>query len=100
MIKRMIIVGGSLTLVFGAIFTWKSYQADQMAIMRASVGAPAAVVSSTQAIAEQWQDKINAVGGLNAIQGVEVSSEVPGKITKINFTSGHQVETGALLVQL
>ena len=55
---------------------------------------------STIARAEQWQPKIDAVGGLNAIHGVDVSSEVPGKVSRIDFESGHEVDAGALLVQL
>lgn len=100
MIRRMIIVIAALAVVFGGIFGWKAFQGYQVARYRASMKPPAVTVSSTVARREQWQPKISAVGGLSAIQGVEVSSEVPGKVGSINFESGHQVEKGALLVQL
>ena len=100
MIKRMIIVLGALAIVFGAIFGWKAYKADQMEKARAAGGVPAVVISSTDVIEEQWERRISSVGSLSAIQGVEVSSEVPGKVVRINFESGERIDAGAILVQL
>lgn len=44
--------------------------------------------------------KIPAVGSLRAVQGVSVSSEVPGTVAAISFDSGQRVAPGDLLVQL
>lgn len=100
MTRRMIIVIAALAVLFGGIFGWKAFQGYRIAQYRASMKPPAVTVSSTTARKEQWKTKISGVGGLSAIQGVEVSSEVPGKVGSINFESGHQVEKGTLLVQL
>ncbi len=100
MIKRMAVVVIALGVLFGGIFGWKAFQSHQTAQNRASMKPPVVTVSSAVARMEQWQPKISSVGGLSAIQGVEVNSEVPGKVSSINFESGHEVEKGALLVQL
>ncbi|TDI62801.1 MAG: efflux RND transporter periplasmic adaptor subunit [Alphaproteobacteria bacterium] len=98
--KPFLIVIAALVVVFGGIFGWKAFVSYQIAQYMANMPARTVTVSSTQVQTENWVNNINAVGGLNAVQGIEVASEVPGKITVIAFESGHHVEKGALLVQL
>jgi len=100
MIKRFIIVALSLVLVFGGIFGWKAYQQQQITERLAATGPSAVTVSTTVAKTEFWAHKINTVGSLRAIQGVEVSAEVPGIVAEISFVSGSRVEAGAQLLKL
>ena len=54
-----------------------------------------------QAVATQnWQPSIEAYGTVNAVQGVDISSDVAGKIDQIDFKSGQRVAAGAVLVML
>ena len=98
--RQFVIVGAALLVVFGGIFGYKGFIAYMTAEYLANMPARTVMVSSTSAETEVWANKINAVGGLNAIQGVEVTSEVPGKVVSINFASGNHIEQGELLVQL
>ncbi len=100
MIKRLLIVILLLALVFGGIFGWKAFVGYQTARYMATAKPPAVVVSSAVAETATWQARVASVGSLSAIQGVEVSSEVPGTIAAISFESGRQVQAGELLVQL
>jgi membrane fusion protein (multidrug efflux system) len=100
MIKRMLIVTALLAVVFGGIFGWKAFVGYQNAQYLATAKPPAVVVSSTTSEQAVWQSRVSSVGSLRAIQGVEVSSEVPGTVARISFDSGHQVKAGELLVQL
>lgn len=43
---------------------------------------------------------LKAVGSTAAVQGVVVSTDQPGIVTKISFESGQAVKEGDLLVQL
>ena len=61
---------------------------------------PPDTVSSAVAQEENWQDTLNAVGSVNAAQGVTVASEVAGTVTEIDFESGAVVNKGDLLVKL
>jgi membrane fusion protein (multidrug efflux system) len=99
-IRPLIIVVTALAVVFGSIFGWKAYQSWQTQQARASAKPPAVTVSSGEVAQERWEVRVDSVGGLRAIQGVDVSPEVPGSVAAISFQSGHQVERGALLVQL
>ncbi len=58
--------------------------------------------SVTTGVAEEmvWGNVVNAVGTMRASQGVTVSAEVPGTISKIHFVSGQSVKQGDLLFEL
>lgn len=100
MINRLIIVALLLGLVFGSIFGWKAYQQRQVAERLAARGTSAVTVSTAIATTESWARKINTVGSLRAVQGVEVSAEVSGVVAEISFSSGSSVEVGTQLLQL
>lgn len=57
-------------------------------------------VSTTVAEYQIWKEKIEAVGSLRAVRGVDISTEVAGVVTGVYFESGEQVVEGTLLVQL
>lgn len=100
MIKQFVVVALLLAMLFGSIFGWKEHQNDLMAERLSSIAPSAVTVSSAVALSERWPRKVNAVGSLQAIQGIEVSPEVPGVIAKISFESGMKIEAGAQLLQL
>jgi membrane fusion protein (multidrug efflux system) len=100
LLKPYLLVGLGLLIVFGGVFGWKVFVAYKTAEFMANMPARTVAVSSTVVETEMWENRINAVGGLSAFQGVEVTSEVPGKITAINFESGQPVNKGDLLVHL
>ena len=100
LLKPYLLVGLGLLIVFGGVFGWKAFVAYKTAEFMANMPARTVAVSSTVVETEIWENRINAVGGLSAFQGVEVTSEVPGKITAINFESGQPVNKGDLMVQL
>ena len=99
MTKRMLIVLLALGLVLGAMFGWKYYVGQQMALF-ASMPPPPASVAAAEVQSESWQPYLTAVGSLVASQGISVTTEVAGKVSEILFESGQQVEAGTLLLQL
>jgi len=99
MTKRMLVMLLALGLVLGAMYGWKSYQAGKMAML-ASMPPPPATVGAAAVQAETWQPYLVAVGSLVATQGIEVTTEVAGKVSAIRFESGQQVEAGTLLLEL
>lgn len=61
---------------------------------------PPETVSTITAKAETWAPELKAVGSTAAVQGVQVSTDQSGIVTRINFESGQKVKQGDLLVQL
>lgn len=63
-------------------------------------GMPPAVVSAAIAVAQPWQQHIEATGSLAAFQGIVLKPEIAGRITQIFFKSGQDVKQGDPLIQL
>lgn len=99
MVTRVILVAILLAAVFGGIFGWKQHSARQMAAAQAG-GPPPAVIAAARVALESWQPYIQVVGSIAAVAGIEVTSEVAGQVSKINFKSGEWVKRGDLLLEL
>ncbi len=100
MIKRMIIMLLLVGLVLGAIFGFKVFESTMIKKYISGMSKQPQTVSTTQANFQTWKGKVQAVGTLRAVRGVDVSSEVNGIIDGLYFESGDQVIAGDLLVKL
>lgn len=78
----------------------KMTQFQAMGAQAAAMVFPPTVVTATAAKNEVWGESLSAPGSLEAVQGVTVAAEVPGKVAKIAFEAGALVREGDLLVQL
>ena len=85
--------------ITGALGYKKFLQIQEMTA-QGSVAPPPINVVVAIAQSAQWNKRIKAIGTLHAYRGVDIASEVPGVVKSINFDSGQEVESGALLVQL
>lgn len=63
-------------------------------------GPPPEAVSTSRAEQQEWDRSLSAVGSVSSVQGVSVSNESPGVVSRIHFESGKNVEAGTLLVEL
>jgi len=98
MILRLFLVLVFLGAVLGGIFGWKQVQQQQQAAMQGPPPPP--VVASARVEAEAWRPRIESVGSLVAVQGIDVANEVPGLVREIKFDSGQAVKAGEVLVQI
>ncbi len=99
MIKRLFFVLLFLGVVFGGIFGWKYYVGQMMAEQMAKPQPPP-VVTAAEVREETWRPSLRSVGSLVAINGVQVSTEVAGKVSALEFESGQRVAAGDVLVRL
>lgn len=99
MAKRILFVILALSILFGGIFGWKFYTIKQQMAAQAG-GAPPPVIAVAEVRREAWIPMINAVGSLAAVSGIEVTSEVAGKVSAIRFESGQEAAEGDVLLQL
>lgn len=65
-----------------------------------SQGFPPSVIASTRVQQEHWQPTLQSVGSLVAINGIDVSTEVSGIVSRIVFKSGQPVEQDQVLIRL
>ena len=98
MLKRIAWVLLLSMLMLGALFAVK-YRQMQQAETQIKPPMPA-LIAVAVVRQEEWPTQLVAVGSFNAVAGVEVSSEVVGKIKAIYFDSGQAVSQGQLLLEL
>lgn len=61
---------------------------------------PVLSVSSVDARSETWNPTISGIGTVTPIQGVSLSTETEGTVSKIGFENGQLVHAGDLLIEL
>lgn len=89
-----------LFVVFGGLFGWHLFTNYMVGKYMASYQAPPTTVAVVSAETDDWQPYLESAGTLVAKQGVNVSPQVGGMVTAINFDSGEMVKAGDLLVKL
>ena len=99
MIKRMLMMLGIVVLVLTGLGFVKFRQVHT-AMQAASYTPPPESVTTVVAKQEQWPSTANIIGTIEAVQGVSVSADLPGVVSKINFESGQSVEKGDVIIEL
>jgi membrane fusion protein (multidrug efflux system) len=100
MIPRFILTLIGVAALIGAIVFVKGTQFSAMGAAQAAMVMPPDTVTAATVNEDTWEDSLAATGSLVAVQGVTVSAEVAGKITRLAFEPGATVAAGDLLVQL
>jgi len=100
MIKRMILMVVVMTIVIAGLGFVKFRQFQAMAGEFAAMQPPPDAVTTIIAAQEEWPATLNAIGTLAAVQGVTVTADLSGIVSRISFDSGKTVQKGDVLVQL
>ena len=96
--KRMILTAIGLVIPIAILIAVKALQIGAMIDQGKNFAPPPETVTSAAVMAESWEATLTAVGTLNAVQGVTVAAELPGKVVEIAFEAGAPVEKGDLLL--
>lgn len=97
--KRIVFVLIGLLIVIGVLGGIKALQIRAMINQGKKFVPPPETVTAAPVKAETWETALNAVGTLNAVQGVTVSAELAGKVVKIEFEPGTVVKKGDILLR-
>ncbi|WP_050424827.1 efflux RND transporter periplasmic adaptor subunit [Bradyrhizobium tropiciagri] len=100
LVRWFIIVGLLLALLVGALVGFNAFRSHMIAQFFANNKPPPSNVSAAEAKTEVIPNLLSAVGDLVAVHQVNVTTDVPGRITEILFTAGSHVKAGTPLVQL
>lgn len=101
--KILLFVAGLIVcalVIAGTLFFIKIGQFKAMGAHGAAMVMPPTTVTAEPAKQDTWGSSLTAPGSLEAVQGVTVSAETPGKVVKIGFEPGATVKAGDLLIQL
>jgi len=100
MMKKILIAGIAVTLLVGFIILVKLGQFSEMGEAASMMTFPPETVTASTASENQWEQFIPATASVSAVQGVLVSAEAGGRVTKILFDSSDSVIEGQVLLQL
>jgi membrane fusion protein (multidrug efflux system) len=100
MAKKIILGLAALLALLGVIAGIKARQIGTLIAATARMTPPPETVTTAGVHEEYWEPTLAAVGTVAAEQGVVLSTEASGTITKIAFESGATVKSGELLVEL
>jgi membrane fusion protein (multidrug efflux system) len=100
MIKRMILMVVVMTIFITGLGFVKFRQFQAMAGEFAAMQPPPDAVTTVVAAQEEWPATLNAIGTVAAVQGVTVTADLSGIVSRISFDSGKTVQKGDVLVQL
>ncbi|MGA7617458.1 MAG: biotin/lipoyl-binding protein, partial [Thermoanaerobaculia bacterium] len=98
--KRMFLMLSVVVVFIGAVGGFKFLQIRDAMAQGAAYQPPPEAVTTIVAHQEQWADKLKAIGTVVAVNGVDVSADLPGVVEQIHFESGRPVEKGSVLVTL
>ncbi|PZA09160.1 efflux transporter periplasmic adaptor subunit [Rhodopseudomonas palustris] len=99
-VRWFIIVGLLLALLVGILVGFNAFRNHMIAQFFANNKPPPITVTVSEAKSEVLPNLLTAVGDLAAVHQVNVTSDVSGRIVKIMFEPGSDVDKGAPLVQL
>ncbi len=91
-----VLLGG---LGAGIYFTSHIFVPSMIADAVKNAPPPVQTVSAEEARSDSWQPQISGIGTLVAFEGIDITPQVGGVVTEINFQSGQDVKKGQLLVR-
>ncbi len=100
MMKRMLVMLAVMAVLIGGLGFVKFQQIQTAIAQGASFQPPPEAVTTIVAEQTEWPDTLNAIGSVEAVQGVVVSADLAGTVDRIAFDSGKSVRQGEVLVQL
>ena len=99
-IKKMAIMLVSAGVVFGGVFGFVAFRQHMIKQYFATLPKPVVAVTAIPAVEKTWDAQLSAIGTLEAVNGVDVTTAVSGLVKEIAFDSGQHVRKGDLLVRL
>ncbi|WP_279386886.1 efflux RND transporter periplasmic adaptor subunit [Parashewanella curva] len=87
-------------VIFGSVIGFNFFVQGKIKQAIANMPEPTMPITVEVAQPKNWQSTIKAIGFIEPIQGVDVSNQLSGLITKIKFNNGSRVKKGQVLLTL
>ncbi|WP_217475016.1 efflux RND transporter periplasmic adaptor subunit [Stutzerimonas stutzeri] len=99
MLRRMLFMLGAVIVVVLILAALK-FNSIYSQIQQFKAPKPPIAVEVDKASREPWQSRLPAIGTLTASQGIDLSVEIAGTISDVQFRSGEKVSKGQPIVLL
>jgi membrane fusion protein (multidrug efflux system) len=97
---RSIIMTVVVLVLATGIIGFNLIKAHFIGLALAQNASPKQTIATATVKYDDWQPQISAVGTLRAFRGVDITTEVIGLVRSVEFKSGQDVQSGAVLVHL
>lgn len=97
--KRIFLTILGLIVLVGVLGGIKGLQIGKMVAQGEQFVPPPEPVTTAVAKMASWESLLTSVGSLAAVQGVNITAELTGKVVDIAFEAGSKAKVGELLVQ-
>ena len=97
--KRIAFSFLGLLLILGTLGGVKALQIKDLISAGQSASPPPTTITSIDVQRSEWETSISAIGTLEAAQGVIITADLPGRVSKLFFDGGELVTAGQLLVE-
>lgn len=99
MIKRIAFSIFGLLMIVVILGGIKGLQIRDLIAAGASMVPPPTAITAIEVQNADWETTIGAVGTLEASQGVVITADIPGRVSKLYFDGGELVSAGDLLLE-
>ena len=99
MIIRILLSVVALVVIGGGLFFLKIGQFQYMGKAGASMQQPPTTITAIDVERASWETSINSIGTLEAAQGVMITADIPGRVSRLFFDGGETVSAGDLLLE-
>ncbi|TBU99740.1 efflux RND transporter periplasmic adaptor subunit [Stutzerimonas kirkiae] len=99
MLRRMLFMLGAV-LVVVLILAAIKFKSVQQQIAQFQAAKPAISVEVVESRRQDWQGRLPAIGTLKASQGIDLSVEIAGTVSQVQFRSGEKVSKDQPIVLL
>ncbi len=99
MIKRIFFSLLGLVLIFGTLAGLKIFQIKDLIAAGEGMSQPPTAVTATSVERASWETTLRAIGTLEAAQGVVITADLPGRVSKLYFDGGELITKGSLLLE-
>lgn len=97
--KRIIAAIAGLVAVIVLLVGIKGMQFGTLMAQGAAFTPPPESITTVVVDLQSWESVITAIGSFDAVRGVTIAAEEPGRVVEINFDAGAPVKAGDLLLQ-
>lgn len=99
MIKRIFFSLLGLVLIIGVLGGLKALQIKDLIAAGEGMTPPPTAVTAISVQRSDWETTLRAIGTLEAAQGVVITADLPGRVSKLYFDGGERISKGSLLLE-
>lgn len=97
--KRIAFSVLGLLVLIGILGGVKALQIKDLIAAGADAKPPETSISAVDVTVTRWETTLNAIGTLEAAQGVLITADLPGRVSQLFFDGGERVSAGDVLLQ-